>query len=354
MKKAYIVLSSGEVFEGRRFGADTDAIGELVFNTGMVGYIETLTDPGYCGQIVMQTFPLVGNYGVIENDFAGKCSLSGYIVREWCDAPSNFRSEYDLDTFLREQGVPGVCGVDTRALTRIIRERGVMNAMICSEPPEDLWQLRSFAPGGLVGKVSSVQKEVYPAAEGKKRFDVALLDFGDRQGVTDALTALGCEVTSYPCGTPAENILAASPDGVVISNGPGDPKDNAAAIGQISRLMGKKPMLGIGMGHQLMALAQGGNTFKLKYGHRGGNQPVRDCAGTRTYITAQNHGYAVDAESLKAGQMSFKNANDGTCEGLEYPGLKAFSVQFNPVSRGSGSDFKFLFDKFLAFMEVND
>ncbi len=354
MKKAYIVLSSGEVFEGLRFGAETDSIGELVFTTGMCGYIETLTDPSYYGQIVMQTFPLIGNYGIIENDFEGKCAVRGYVVREWCDAPSNFRSEYDLDTFLREHGVPGLYGVDTRELTRIIREHGVMNAIICGAPPADLGAVRTYAVTEAVKSVSRAETDVYPAADGKKRFSVALLDYGAKANIINELCRRGCEVTVYPYDTTAERILAAGPDGIMLSNGPGDPKENAGPIAEIKKLMGKKPMFGICLGHQLMALAQGGETVKLKYGHRGVNQPVRDCKGTRTFITSQNHGYAVVSESLTAGEISFRNANDNTCEGIDYPELNAFSVQFHPEARSGPRDTEFLFDRFIKLMEVND
>lgn len=354
MKKAYIVLSSGEVFEGWRFGAETDSIGELVFTTGMCGYIETLTDPSYYGQIVMQTFPLIGNYGIIENDFEGKCAVRGYVVREWCDAPSNFRSEYDLDTFLKDQGVPGVYGVDTRELTRIIREHGVMNAIICDAPPADLSAVRAYAVTDAVKSVSRGETDVYPAVDGKRRFSVALMDYGAKANIINSLRRRGCEVTVYPYDTPAEKILAANPDGIMLSNGPGDPQENVGPIAEIKKLMGKKPMFGICLGHQLMALAQGGETVKLKYGHRGVNQPVRECKGTRTFITSQNHGYAVVSESLKAGEISFRNANDGTCEGVDYPELNAFSVQFHPEARSGPRDTEFLFDRFIKLMEVND
>ncbi len=353
MKRAYIVLSSGEIFEGWRFGAETDSIGELVFTTGMCGYIETLTDPSYYGQIVMQTFPLIGNYGIIEDDFEGKCAVRGYVVREWCDAPSNFRSEYDLDAFLKEQGVPGVYGVDTREITRIIREHGVMNAIICDAPPASLDEVVAYAVTDAVRSVSRKETDVYPAV-GEKRFSVALMDYGAKANIINSLQRRGCEVTVYPYDTPAEKILAADPDGIMLSNGPGDPQENVGPIAEIKKLMGQKPVFGICLGHQLMALAQGGETVKLKYGHRGVNQPVRDCKGTRTFITSQNHGYAVVSESLTAGEISFRNANDGTCEGVDYPELNAFSVQFHPEARSGPKDTEFLFDRFIKLMEVSD
>lgn len=352
MKKAYIVLGSGEVFEGQRFGADVDSIGELVFTTGMCGYIETLTDPSYYGQIVMQTFPLIGNYGIIENDFEGECAVRGYVVRDWCDAPSNFRSEYDLDAFLKERGVPGVYGVDTREITRIIREHGVMNAIICNNPPKSLESVKSYAVIDAVKSVSRHERDTYPAV-GEKRFSVALLDYGAKSNIIQCLQRRGCEVTVYPYDASAAEILASGPDGIMLSNGPGDPQENTGPITEIGKLMGKKPMFGICLGHQLMALAQGGDTIKLKYGHRGVNQPVRECNGARTFITSQNHGYAVVSESLKTGEISFRNANDGTCEGIDYPQLQAFSVQFHPEARSGPRDTEFLFDRFIELMEVN-
>lgn len=353
MKRAYIVLSSGEVFEGWRFGAEGESVGELVFTTGMCGYIETLTDPSYCGQIVMHTFPLIGNYGIIEKDFEGVCAVRGYVVREWCDAPSNFRCDYDLDNFLKDKGIPGVYGVDTREITRIIREQGVMNAIICDTPPEDLSAVRAYQVTDAVKSVSRTGSEFHKA-EGGKKCSVALMDYGAKENIINSLVKRGCDVTVYPYDTPAEKILETKPDGIMLSNGPGDPQENVGPIAEIKKMMGKVPMFGICLGHQLMALAQGGDTVKLKYGHRGVNQPVRDCKGKRTYITSQNHGYAVVSESLKAGELSFQNANDGTCEGVDYPELDAFSVQFHPEARSGPRDTDFLFDRFMKLMGVND
>ena len=350
MKKGYLVLQDGQVFEGLRFGADADTVGELVFTTGMCGYVETLTDPSYAGQIVMQTYPLIGNYGIIREDFEGACCVKGYIVREWCDAPSNFRTDCDLDTFLKEQDVPGLYGVDTRELTRIIREHGVMNAAICSEIPADLTPIRTYAVLGVVEAVSRKAPAVYPA-EGEERFRVSLLDYGAKNNIIRELRRRGCTVTVLPAATSAEDILAAAPDGVMLSNGPGDPAENLFEIEQIRKLLGKVPIFGICLGHQLTALAAGGTTYKLKYGHRGVNQPVRDTNGVRTYITSQNHGYAVDAETVSIGRVSFVNANDGTCEGLDYPDHKAFTVQFHPEACTGPKDTSFLFDRFIDLMK---
>ena len=350
MKKGYLILQDGRVFEGVRFGAETDTVGELVFTTGMCGYIETLTDPSYAGQIVMQTYTLIGNYGIIREDFEGACCVRGYVVREWCDAPSNFRTDCDLDTFLKEQGVPGLYGVDTRELTRIIREHGVMNAAICDEVPADLTPIETYAVTGVVEAVSCREASVHPA-EGEERFHVSLLDYGAKRNIVRELQKRGCTVTVLPATTSAEEILAADPNGVMLSNGPGDPAENVYQIEQIRKLLGKVPMFGICLGHQLTALAAGGSTYKLKYGHRGVNQPVRDVEGVRTYITSQNHGYAVDSDTVKLGRVRFANANDGTCEGIDYPELKAFTVQFHPEACTGPKDTSFLFDRFVDLMK---
>ena len=347
---AYLVLSNGTVFEGRRIGAPIDRIGELVFTTGMEGYLETLTDPSYYGQIVTQTFPLIGNYGVIEEDFEGSSELFGYIVRELCDTPSNFRSAYPLNDYLIARGIPGLCGVDTREIVRITREEGVMNAMICDEVPADLSAIRSYAVTGAVDSVSGSRKETFPA-EGKELCRVALIDYGAKHNIIRSLQKRGCSVTVWPARTSAEAILSSDPDGIMLSNGPGDPKENSFCIAELKKLIGQKPVFGICLGHQLIALALGGDTVKLKYGHRGGNQPVRDLAAGRTYITSQNHGYAVVADSLKGiGTESFRNANDGSCEGMDYPDMKAFSVQFHPEAASGPRDTAVLFDRFVADM----
>ena len=325
MKKGYLVLQDGRVFEGVRFGANADTIGELVFTTGMCGYIETLTDPSYAGQIVMQTYPLIGNYGIIREDFEGNCCVKGYVVREYCDAPSNFRTDCDLDTYLKEQNVPGLYGVDTRELTRIIREHGVMNATICDEVPADLKPVETYAVVGVVEAVTCKEPTVHPAV-GEEMFKVSLLDYGAKNNIIRELQKRGCTVTVLPATTSAEDILTSDPDGVMLSNGPGDPAENVYQIEQIKKLLGKVPMFGICLGHQLTALAAGGKTYKLKYGHRGVNQPVRDVNGVRTFITSQNHGYAVDSDSIQTGRLSFANANDGTYEGIDYPDLNAFTV----------------------------
>ena len=352
MKKGYLVLQDGQVFEGFRFGGPADAVGELVFTTGMCGYLETLTDPSYAGQIVMQTYPLIGNYGIIPEDFEGACCVRGYVVREWCEEPSNFRCQGDLDAFLRDRGVPGLWGVDTRELTRIIREHGVMNAAICDEVPADLTAVKTYAVTGVVEAETCKAASAYPA-EGEERFRVSLLDYGAKESIANSLLARGCKVTIYPYNTPAEEILAAGHHGVMLSNGPGDPADNPFCIQQIQKLFGKLPMFGICLGHQMMALAAGAKTKKLKFGHRGANQPAMDLETGEVSITSQNHGYAVDETTLAGtgGKLRFVNVNDGTCEGVDYPEFHAFSLQFHPEAHGGPLDCLTAFDRFTAMMK---
>ncbi len=333
---AYLVLENGAVFEGRRFGADGDTVGELVFTTGMVGYPETLTDPAYAGRIVMQTFPMVGNYGIIPADIAPTAAVRGYVVREHCETPSNFRCELTLDAYLKQQGVVGLCGIDTRELTCLLRENGTMNACICDEIPADLTALRQYKV-----PVAPTRRDaaVYPAA-GNKRFAVTVVDFGASLGFLRALCEQGCEVTAVPCDTPAAEILAAQPDGVVLSGGAGDPADYSAALPTVGELFGRVPLLGVGLGHQLIALSQGGQTAKLRCGHHGANQPVKTTGSSRMYITSQNHSYTVTELPANA-LLLFSNANDGTCEGLTYEN-NCLSVQFEPN--------EVVYDRFTAMM----
>ena len=349
MKKAYLVLQNGQVFQGFRFGAEGERLGELVFTTGMGGYLETLTDPSYYGQIVVQTFPLMGNYGVIPADFEGVPRLRAYVVREWCPAPSNFRCQGDLDSFLKERNIPGLWGVDTRLITRILRDEGVMNALLCDRVPEDLAAIASYRVTDALTAVSCGDKQVFSPA-GRAAHRVALLDYGMKGNILRELTGRGCMVTVCPASTAAEDILAGGFDGLMLSNGPGDPAENTYQIAQLQMLLGRLPLFGICLGHQLAALAAGGSTYKLKFGHRGVNQPVRVPGDHRTYITSQNHGYAV-AEGVPGGEMSFVNANDGSCEGMDYPSLRAFTVQFHPEACAGPKDTGFLFDRFISLME---
>ena len=349
MKKGYLILQDGQIFEGQRFGAEGDSVGELVFTTGMCGYLETLTDPSYAGQTVVQTFPMIGNYGVIPGDFEGECHVRGYVVRQLCGEPSNFRSEGDLDSFLKEKGVPGLCGIDTRQLTRILRDKGVMNALICDEVPADLGAVAAYSVSGAVEAVTCSEIMRYEA-EGETRFRVALMDYGMKGNILRELRRRGCEVTVFPADTPAAEVLAMSPDGVMLSNGPGDPAESTYRIDEIRKILGRVPLFGICLGHQLTALAAGGGTFKLKFGHRGVNQPVKALGSPRTFITSQNHGYAVSGE-VPGGRISYINANDGTCEGIDYPEKAAFTVQFHPEACAGPKDTDFLFDRFIALME---
>ena len=353
MKKCYLVLADGHVFEGTRFGAEGSATGELVFNTGVVGYEATLTDPNNYGQIVLQTFPMIGNYGIIPEDLEGKkARLSGYVVREWCDAPSNFRCKGNLDEYLKAQGVVGIYGIDTREVTRIIRDKGVMPAKIVDEIGENAAEgLADYAVKGAVQAVACTEKAVF-AAKDEKKHTVALINYGTTGSIIEQLTERGCEVHVFPFGAKAEELLSAHADGVVLSDGPGDPVENAACIEEIKKLFGAKPLFAVGLGHQMLAIAAGAKTIKLQYGHRGGNQPVKRIADGRTYITTQNHGYAVDASTLPEGAaQSYVNANDHTCEGVEYAAQKAFSVQFHPTACKGPQDTTFLYEGFAALMD---
>ena len=353
-KKAYLILENGDVYEGYAFGAEKETVGELVFTTAMTGYLETLTDPSYYGQIVCQTFPLIGNYGVIPSDFESKKpALRAYIVREWCQQPSNFRCEGQLDAFLKQSDIPGLYGIDTRCLTKTVREFGVMNAKITYTKPEaaDAEALKSYKVTNAVSSVTLESAEQHNAENGK--YNVVLMDFGAKLNICRELVKRGCNVTVVPGNTCAEEIIAMDPDGIMLSNGPGDPQENQEIIAQLKLLCEKKiPTFGICLGHQLLALSQGATTEKLKYGHRGANQPATDTKTGRVYITSQNHGYAVVASSLPENAYeSFVNANDGTCEGVTYTNMPAFTVQFHPEACGGPLDTSFLFDKFIDMIQ---
>lgn len=354
----YLVLENGEIMEGTGFGAEGDVVGEIVFSTGMTGYLETLTDPSYHGQIVVQTFPLVGNYGVIPQDFeSASCQVKAYIVREWCQNPSNYRCEGSLDTFFKEQGVVGLAGIDTRELTKMIRERGVMNGAVVSSLdrlPQLLEQIRSYRIENAVEAVSGKEAAVRRAEP--ELYRVVLWDFGAKENIERELLKRGCSVIRVPGSTTASQIAFHCPDGVMLSNGPGNPEENTAVIREVKQLYSSGiPLFGICLGHQLLALSQGGKTDKLKYGHRGLNQPVTDLRNNRVYITSQNHGYAVLSDSLPPhARVSFVNTNDGTCEGVEYQNAPAFTVQFHPEAASGPHDTSFLFDKFITLMKEGD
>lgn len=392
--KSFLILEDGTVFEGIHIGAKKEIISEIVFNTSMAGYPEVLTDPSYAGQAVCMTYPLIGNYGVCRDDMESKKPWpDGFIVRELSRVSSNFRSDMTIQEFLEEYGVPGIAGIDTRALTKILREKGTMNGMITTREDYDLNEiiprLKEYTTGKVVEKVTcehkyevkgSVSLEENGAVSGSARFDkesyekgthekkpsmvkalngagkkVALLDFGAKDNIADALAKRGCAVTVYPALTKAEEIIADAPDGIMLSNGPGDPKECTSIIEEINKLYQTNiPIFAICLGHQLMALATGADTFKMKYGHRGGNHPVKDLQTGRVYISSQNHGYVVDMDKLDPGIAipAFINVNDGTNEGLSYTGKNIFTVQFHPEACPGPQDSGYLFDRFIDMMKA--
>ncbi len=386
--KAFLILEDGTVFEGTQIGAVREMISEIVFNTSMAGYPEVLTDPSYAGQAVCMTYPLIGNYGVCMEDMeSARPWPDGLIVRELSRTASNFRSDKSIQQFLEENDVPGIAGIDTRALTRLLREKGTMNGMITTdasfEPEEVIPRLKAYRTGKVVEKVTcrhayevkgavsladigpasgsavyTGEKEKRPTmvralnGAGKR---VALLDLGMKYNIADSLASRGVNVTVYPAFTSAREILDSRPDGIMLSNGPGDPKECTEIIKEIRALYESDvPIFAICLGHQLMALATGADTYKLKYGHRGGNHPVKDLQTGRVYISSQNHGYVVDMDTLdeNVARPAFVNANDGTCEGLSYVGKSIFTVQYHPEACPGPQDSGYLFDRFIEMMEV--
>lgn len=397
--KAFLILEDGTVFEGTHIGVEKEVISEIVFNTSMAGYLEVLTDPSYAGQAVCMTYPLIGNYGICHEDMESRKPWpDGFIVRELSGIASNFRSDETIQDFLEQNGVPGIAGIDTRALVKILREKGTMNGMITTNEnyniEEIIPKLKAYTTGKVVEKVTCSEKIEIRGCEnleengpisGSARFDkekyerftkgdmsarekrpslvrelngrgkhVALLDFGAKDNIARSLAMRGCDVTIYPATTPAEEIIADAPDGIMLSNGPGDPKECTQIIAEIRKLYETDiPIFGICLGHQLMALATGADTFKMKYGHRGGNHPVKDLATGRVYITSQNHGYVVDMDKLdeKVAVPAFINVNDGTNEGLSYTGKNIFTVQYHPEACAGPQDSGYLFDRFIKMME---
>ncbi|MCR5468495.1 MAG: carbamoyl phosphate synthase small subunit [Lachnospiraceae bacterium] len=351
--KAFLILEDGTVFEGVSIGSTKTVISEIVFNTSMTGYLEVLTDPSYAGQAVVMTYPLIGNYGVTPDMESKKAWPDAYIVRELSRKPSNFRCEGTIHEFLEKYDIPGVAGIDTRALTKILREKGTMNGMITIDDDYDLNEilpkLKEYKVGNVVDATTCSEKYTLNG-NGKK---VALMDFGAKNNIAKSLNKRGCEVTVYPAHTTAEEILATNPDGIMLSNGPGDPETNVEIIEEIKKLYNSDvPIFAICLGHQLMALATGAKTYKMKYGHRGGNHPVKDLSTGRVYISSQNHGYAVDTDSLdeKIAEPAFVNVNDGTNEGLKYVGKNIFTVQFHPEACPGPQDSGYLFDRFIEMM----
>ena len=352
LKKGKLVFKDGSVFEGTLYGK-RNAVGEVVFTTGMSGYQETLTDPSFCGQIVVMTYPMIGNYGCNAMFNQNKKSFfQGFVIGELCDTPSNWRSEETLEQFLEAQDVPALVGVDTRAITRKIRDNGVMQGVIVpAEMPQEEVEalLNTTAVHNQVEQVTT--KEVYTLGDGK--YNIAVLDFGIKQNIINFLLSFDARLTVFPAFTSPEEVKACNPDGVFLSNGPGDPSDLPEIIENIKQLMGKCPIFGICLGHQLMALANGAKTYKMKFGHRGVNQPVKDLRSGRIYISSQNHGYAVDEKSLagKDIQVSHVSMNDGTVEGLEYTKHPSFSVQYHPEACPGPGGHDYLFKHFVDLME---
>lgn len=383
MGNAYLILEDGTVFCGKSIGSQREVISEVVFNTSMTGYLEVLTDPSYAGQALVMTYPLIGNYGIsIEDMESSRAWPDAFIVRELSRLPSNFRSEDTIQNFLQRYDIPGISGIDTRALTILLREKGTMNGLITtneyskSQIEDLLPKIRAYTTGKVVEKVTCAKKYEFtdsgdtvpqPSTVGVRNelseemqkklygrhFKVALMDFGAKRNIARSLVRRGCRVTVYPAHTSAEEILNDRPDGIMLSNGPGDPKECTQIIEQVKKLYDSDvPIFAICLGHQLMALATGGDTYKMKYGHRGGNHPVKDLKTGRVYITSQNHGYVVDVEHIDPNLASpaFSNVNDGTNEGLVYLNKNIFTVQFHPEACPGPQDSGYLFDRFLMMM----
>lgn len=354
--KAILALEDGTFFEGNSFGVEGEVIGEIVFNTGMTGYQEVLTDPSYSGQIVTMTYPLIGNYGVNFDDIESvKPQVRGFIVRELCKTPSNWRSIENLNEYLRRNNIIGIEGIDTRALTRILRDKGTLRGIISTrEDFEFEDRLNAIKSYEIVNPVQEVTTNEIVHYSGTG-YTVALLDLGIKQNIIRSLLKRDCNVYVFPAHTPAEEILAVQPDGIMLSNGPGDPKDCKEPIHTIKKLIGKRPIFGICLGHQLTALANGADTEKLKYGHRGCNHPVKDLEKDKTYITSQNHGYTILEASLDRNRMevSHRNMNDGTIEGIRYKEVPVFTVQFHPEASPGPGDTAYLFDEFIGLMRRN-
>ena len=363
--EAYLILEDGTTFTGRSIGSTKDVISEIVFNTSMTGYLEVLTDPSYAGQAVVMTYPLIGNYGICREDMEAKVSnTDGFIVRELSRLGSNFRNEQSIQDFLVEQDIPGIEGIDTRALTKILREKGTMNGMITTKMPENmeeaLAKIKDYSVRGVVNKVTT--KEIVSYRPGDLNTDsnvsvskkVAILDVGTKFNIARCLLKRGCEVTIFPARTNPEDILAINPDGIMLTNGPGDPKECTEVIQNLKSLyQSDVPIFAICLGHQLMALATGCDTEKMKYGHRGANHPVKDLETGRVYISSQNHGYMVKEDSVPSdiAEVAFINVNDKTVEGLKYKNKNIFTVQFHPEACAGPKDSEVLFDRFIKMME---
>ena len=352
MKKK-LILESGDVFHGKGFGADQDIEGEVVFNTGMTGYQELISDPSYCGQIVCMTYPLIGNYGINRDDYESiEPAIKGLIVKEVCDFPSNFRSQMGLDEFFQKRNLSGISGIDTRRLTRILRNTGILKGKIVNENADENSVIESLKITNFsTDQVAQVSTKTAYASPGRG-LKVVLVDYGSKLGILRELTQRDCDVIVVSHDITAEEILLMDPDGIMLSNGPGDPQDVKGATEMIQKLLGKVPIFGICLGHQLISLACGAKTFKLKFGHRGGNHPVLDLKTNKVAITSQNHSYAVDQESLKNTDLEETHIalNDRTNEGVKHKIHPCFSVQHHPESSPGPEDSNYLFDEFLLLM----
>ncbi|SFL99514.1 carbamoyl-phosphate synthase small subunit [Gracilibacillus orientalis] len=349
--KRQLILEDGTVFNGEAFGSLAESIGEVVFNTGMTGYQETLSDPSYCGQIVTMTYPLIGNYGINRDDFETITpSIFGFVVKEYCETPSNFRSDENLDEYLKANNIPGISGIDTRKLTKILRKHGTMRGILTEAGAEDkealdkLKQAKSLT--NQVEQVSTVKPYVSPG----RGYRIVLVDFGMKHGILRELTKRNCHVTVVPYNYSAENILRLKPDGIMLTNGPGNPKNVPEAIEMIKKVILTIPIFGICLGHQLLSLACGADTDKLKFGHRGSNHPVYDYETKRTYLTSQNHGYAVTEQSIAQTDLELSQIalNDKTVEGVKHSKYPSFSVQYHPENSPGPDDTNYLFDLFMG------
>lgn len=346
--KAKLILENGMIFEGKSFGYLGESVGEVVFTTGMTGYQEVLTDPSYHGQIVTMTYPLIGNYGINLDDMeSNKPQVKGFIVREKCNIPNNFRCEMNLDDYLKQNKIVGIEGIDTRALTKILRNNGTMKGIITldhSELSEVKKEIEAFSNKDAVSNVTT--DKIYEIdGEGKH---VAIIDYGIKNNILNCFRKRGCKITVFPSNVTAEEVLNINPDLVFLSNGPGDPEDLETEIENIKKIIGKKPIVGICLGHQLLALSLGGSTTKLKFGHRGCNHPVKDLETGRVHITSQNHGYVVN-EVPEDVEITHVNINDGTVEGLKHKTMPVYSVQFHPEASAGPKDSEYIFDRFLSY-----
>lgn len=355
--KAALILANGSVFPGESIGSAETRVCEMVFNTSMTGYQEILTDPSYAGQGVVMSYPLIGNYGVNrEDNESGRPWVEAFVVRRLSPRGSNFRCEGDLGSYLKAHNITGIQGVDTRALTKLLRSQGSMNGMVtCAEDlplNQVLEQLNAYRVENTVSLVTRKEPEVFPA-QGAEKYHVAMMDYGVKQNMIECLRRRGCKVTALPASTPAADVLAGGYDGVMLSNGPGDPAENTAIIEELKELYASDiPIFGVCLGHQLLALATGAKTGRLAYGHRGGNHPVRDVERGRVFITSQNHGYMVLASSVDpaVAEVSHVNVNDGTCEGLRYKRPHCFTTQFHPEANAGPKDTEYLFNRFVDAM----